>query len=132
VAETDICELLESLRRSNVDLLGERLDSTATRRTAWVNKSTSTTDNCSQPQQPPSSSSSASLLSHEKCSHLLALRRTLKVVISILLAPVRRMIRCLSLTIAYAFIMRPSHRPHYASCLSVCPVFSSKGQRSRS
>ena len=84
--EADVCELLQSLRRSNVDLLGESLDVTsAARRSVWVNKCTSpTADDSSQPQQPSSalpSSTSSSLLDHDKCSHLLALRRTLKVAV---------------------------------------------------
>ena len=95
VADTDVCELLETLRRSNVDMLGESLDVTATRRTVslWANLCTSPTDDCSQPQQLPLSSAT-SLLNHEKCSHLLALRRTLKVLISIFVvySPFRLMI----------------------------------------
>ena len=81
--DTDICDLLETLRQSNVDMLGESLDVTAKRRTAWASLCSSPTDDCdTQPQQPPSSLS-ASLLNHQKCSQLLALRRTLKVMVSI-------------------------------------------------
>ena len=79
-ADADICELLETLRRSNVDMLGESLDITAKRCTVWGNLCASPTDDCTQSQQPLSSSTSASPLHHEKCSHLLALRRTLKVI----------------------------------------------------
>lgn len=80
--DTDVCELLKTLRRSNVDMLGESLDMTARRRTLWVSTCPSPTDNSTLPQQPPSSLPAvpppSPPLSHQKCSQLLALRRTLK------------------------------------------------------
>ena len=78
--------MLEELHRSNVSIIGDSRDSyDAMRRTLLVSVCSSPSDNCTQPPQPPSLSSTSPLY-HEKCSHLLALRRTLKVIVSILLA----------------------------------------------
>lgn len=75
--DTDICELLETLRRSNIDMFGESLDMTAKRPTLWVSTCTSPSDNDTPPQQRPSSPTSPPP-SRRRCSQLLALRRTLK------------------------------------------------------
>jgi len=126
-ADTDVCELLTTLRRSNVDMLGESLDMTAKRRTLWVRTCPSPTDNSTLPQQPPSSLPAvpppSPPLSHQKCSQLLALRRTLKVtVVCAFVLPCVQSFLPRS-TACAVVIIRNVHCP-WSFRLSVCHIVS--------